>query len=360
MSVMIARVAARSKVDQVADRIRALIYQGKLVAGQRLACERELATQFSVSTPTLNKAMAALEIDGLLDRKTGRGTFVREGLAAGGTVAVVFHQRHMVHDAPFYGAMMNALLVEVGRHKMRPQFVVGCGETGKEFTESLHPTSPLWRHIVGVISMAWLPDEGFEDALAENGKPVVTLSSYRQGRHCVRFDFPALIRMSCEHLAAGGYREIGLITNEEAAPGMDRSEILSSFEAITSELGLTTKPHWRKTSVVGAMNGREAMHELWKGADRPRAIVVSDENIAVGVGEALLEMGIRCPDDLAVISHGTIGVNLDMPLEFTRCCFELQRVCEMAWDLLNHLTVGGMEVPALQNVIPHIVSGKTT
>jgi DNA-binding LacI/PurR family transcriptional regulator len=359
MSAAITNVSARSKVDQVKDRLRALIYQGRLHAGHRLPPERELAKQFSVSTPTLNKAMAALEADGLLDRTVGRGTFVREGVVAGGTVAVVFDYRELARGVPFYETLMNSLLAEVSRHKMRPQFILGRGDSDEAFTQSLELASPLWRQVVGVIMVAW--HGNFEDQMAKNGKPVVVLSAYEEGRRRVQFDYPALIRMSCEHLAGKGYREIGLITESGDAPGKDGAKIARSFGEVTSELGLIVKPQWRKLNVnTSAAAGRAAMHQLWEGSDRPRAILVSDENVAVGVGEAMLELGVRCPEDLAVVSHRTTGVDLAMPLKFTQCCFDLREMCATAWSFLDRLIAGDPEVPAVLKVEPHLVPGKTT
>lgn len=359
MSVSIVNVSARSKVDQVKDRLRALIYLGKLPAGHRLPPERELAKQFAVSTPTLNKAMAALEADGLLDRTVGRGTFVREGVVAGGTVAVVFDFRHMAKGVPFYETLMNSLLDEVSRHKMRPQFILGRGDSDEAFSQSLELASPLWRQVAGVIMLA--SRKRFEDEMARNGKPVVIISTFQEGRRLVRFDYPAMVRMSCEHLAAKGYRKVGLITDAGDAPGMDGAETLRSFNTVTDALGMTVKSQWRMLNTnTSPADGRLAMHQLWKGPDRPRAILVSDENIAVGVGQAMLELGIRCPEDLAVISHRTTGVKMAMPVRFTLCSFALAEVCAAAWSFLDRLIAGDPEAPAVVKVEPRIVPGETT
>ncbi|MBA1336934.1 MAG: hypothetical protein HPY66_3370 [Firmicutes bacterium] len=60
----------------VAEQIKNLIEEGKLKTGERLPSERELANQFGVSRSTVREALTALEILGMIEVKTGLGTFV--------------------------------------------------------------------------------------------------------------------------------------------------------------------------------------------------------------------------------------------------------------------------------------------
>lgn len=63
----------------IVDQVRELIRQGRLVAGDRLPSERELAEQFGVSRVTVRDALRALEATGLLEIKVGAngGAFLR-------------------------------------------------------------------------------------------------------------------------------------------------------------------------------------------------------------------------------------------------------------------------------------------
>jgi len=67
----------RTKVyEEVADRIRRLIAEGRLKAGDRLPPERELAERFGVSRTSVRDAIRALEMIGLLEPRQGDGTVV--------------------------------------------------------------------------------------------------------------------------------------------------------------------------------------------------------------------------------------------------------------------------------------------
>ncbi len=66
-----------SKKEQVAETIRNKIISGNIPPGIRLGKVRELATMFSVSTKIIIDAFDILEVEKLIIRNSGKGTFVR-------------------------------------------------------------------------------------------------------------------------------------------------------------------------------------------------------------------------------------------------------------------------------------------
>ncbi|MCL4458490.1 MAG: GntR family transcriptional regulator [Chloroflexi bacterium] len=63
---------------QVREIIRQQIEKGDLLPGARLETEQELTTRFGVSRTTVRQAINDLVKDGLLYRKRGKGTFIRQ------------------------------------------------------------------------------------------------------------------------------------------------------------------------------------------------------------------------------------------------------------------------------------------
>jgi GntR family transcriptional regulator len=63
---------------QVAEHIAARIEAGELEAGQRLAPERDVATEYGVAYNTIRKSMEILRDRGLIITMHGRGTFVND------------------------------------------------------------------------------------------------------------------------------------------------------------------------------------------------------------------------------------------------------------------------------------------
>jgi GntR family transcriptional regulator len=67
----------RPPYQQLADQLRSDILSGRLQPGQLIPSVRLLAQQYGVSNVTANRAIEALQTEGLIDTQLGRGTFVR-------------------------------------------------------------------------------------------------------------------------------------------------------------------------------------------------------------------------------------------------------------------------------------------
>jgi len=84
-----AGTVADTRSDFLRDEIRREILSGRLEPGARLPTERDLAARHKVSLTTINKVMAGLELEGLVERGRGRGTFVRPDLGRRSTAVVL-------------------------------------------------------------------------------------------------------------------------------------------------------------------------------------------------------------------------------------------------------------------------------
>jgi DNA-binding FadR family transcriptional regulator len=70
-------IKARRLYQQIADQIGGLIRNQEFLPGERLPPERVLAQRLGVSRPSVREAMIALELAGLVEVRTGSGTYVR-------------------------------------------------------------------------------------------------------------------------------------------------------------------------------------------------------------------------------------------------------------------------------------------
>jgi len=62
---------------QIAKQIQTLISSGEFAVGSRLPAERDLAIQLSVSRPSVREALIALEVEGVIEVRTGSGIYVK-------------------------------------------------------------------------------------------------------------------------------------------------------------------------------------------------------------------------------------------------------------------------------------------
>jgi DNA-binding FadR family transcriptional regulator len=86
---------------QIAEQLRALIAAGEFSPGSRLPAERDLARQLGVSRPSVREALIALEVEGVIDVRTGSGIYVRASFAVNGAGAA----RREEHDPGEWGPL---------------------------------------------------------------------------------------------------------------------------------------------------------------------------------------------------------------------------------------------------------------
>lgn len=74
------KIKAAKLSDVIVQQLENMILEGSLAAGEKLLPERELAKQFDVSRPSLREAIQKLEAKGLVTRRQGGGTYVKNQL----------------------------------------------------------------------------------------------------------------------------------------------------------------------------------------------------------------------------------------------------------------------------------------
>lgn len=101
------------------------------------------------------------------------------------------------------------------------------------------------------------------------------------------------------HLRHKGYLRAGFIGSQHPS----HQERLSLFTAITTRLGISTRPEWQTTLAdPSTLTGYSAARELFARQRHalPRALVAANDAIAIGVLRAAQEHRLRVPDDIAV------------------------------------------------------------
>lgn len=64
--------------EEIIEQIRVLVVNGNLKPGDRLPSERDLAVRLNVSRASVREALSALEMMGLLEIRSGEGTFIKK------------------------------------------------------------------------------------------------------------------------------------------------------------------------------------------------------------------------------------------------------------------------------------------
>jgi DNA-binding LacI/PurR family transcriptional regulator len=124
--------------------------------------------------------------------------------------------------------------------------------------------------------------------------------------------------LGVRHLIDCGYDRIGILSGYDRLSTM-RERLAGYYQALR-EAGLPARPEWVIGSPLSIEGGRGSLRQLMSLPDRPRAVFISNNLLALGALLEMRAMGIRCPDDLALVSfddHPWAAVS-DPPLTVVR------------------------------------------
>ena len=108
------RARPRLRSVSVQNELKQRIDRGELPAGTRLPSEPELAAELQVSRATLREALRAMELEGLLRRRQGSGTFVADHPRMANSLDVNFGVTDAIRAAGMTAGIAN------GRHWVEP------------------------------------------------------------------------------------------------------------------------------------------------------------------------------------------------------------------------------------------------
>jgi LacI family transcriptional regulator len=114
-------------------------------------------------------------------------------------------------------------------------------------------------------------------------------------------------RVAVEHLIALGHRRIGCITN--APPEQSGSEALDRLRGYRSALTLHALPFDENLVRYGhhdEQSGYAAMQSLLAMPDRPSAVFIASDEVALGALQATRSTGVSVPHELAIVSFDDI------------------------------------------------------
>lgn len=120
-----------------------------------------------------------------------------------------------------------------------------------------------------------------------------------------------------KHLLENGRREIAHIRGEETSTAAGR---LAGFERAMAEWGLVPRREFvvrgHGADDLAEATGRDAMNHLLAQDPRPDAVFCYNDPVALGAMQAVLEAGLRVPDDVAIVGSGNVNYSslLRVPL----------------------------------------------
>jgi GntR family transcriptional regulator of arabinose operon len=294
------------KYKQIYHLLRQSIGENQYPLGARLPSENEMVEQFSASRPTIGRALAQLESDGLIERRAGSGTFVAQRTPEKQLVFGLLIPELGLTEIfePICQGISQARAGSQHELTWGPLFQ---GDSRKEVQAEKLCEYYLSRNLSGVF-FAPLELSAGKDAVNQRitrafddaGVPVVLLDRdicdypARSRYDLVGIDNRRAGRVITDHLIAQGARRIAFFGRPYSAPTV-RQRILGYRDAVQAAHIDGLEP----AQIVGDAGDRQTVERLLQ-QQVPDAIVCANDYIAAQLMTTLDALGVKVPSQIKV------------------------------------------------------------
>jgi LacI family transcriptional regulator len=167
-----------------------------------------------------------------------------------------------------------------------------------------------------LLSSVHSPGHDFVKSLPAGGLPVLLLNRHANaGYPFVAGDDYRGGYLAGRHLIERGYTRIAIVAGPtHASTAQDR---LAGFQHAIEEAGLSLPAGYIQHSTFHVEGGITAATRLLKGPEPPQAVFTVSDTLAFGVLGAARDLGLRIPDDLALVGYNDIPVAAQLPVPLT-------------------------------------------
>lgn len=314
-------VSGNRKREAAKISLRALAL--KIGPGGKLPTIKEICRLLDVAKATVDTALDALEVEGVVRRKHGSGIYVTPRISQK-TIALVFGNNVFGADAsPVYTHMIERSRERAASHNENFSVFLDLPSLQADM-----PQVPVHGDLAEAIASGRVHGIllGSRNSVEEEvwlrsqGVPLVSLSLPAEFPFSVTVDYDALIRLGVQTLAGQGCQRIGLITpfgycrdDETAFKHRDREVFAESL----AHLGLPQKEEWiwedrtklgEQTETRGQLGAR-ALRALVgdRSAPHPDGLVIADDMLTRGVLAAARQQGLNLGETVKIASHANKG-----------------------------------------------------
>ena len=314
----------------ISERLRELIVSKQIIAGTKLPAIHQLAKMWKTNYFTVRTALTPLVNEGLLVRRKKSGTFVSDNSSQIRNVgfyvpANFWHQKH----AGFFTQVLYVALSDhleklgIGHH-----LFVDMRETAKRDTP--------WKPLVKAIDsreinamMVLMPTKASIEWAEKISIPTVIFAD-NQHPKTIQFDSEDLLRSALVRLKQRGSKSVGFVnTNPRLA---------ERFVQMAKEMDLITNPAWVSSKAVAVAEyeeyGFNQFKEIWSHQKRPDGLFVHPDALGRGLVMAVLEKGVRVPEDLNLVLHYNDQASYFCPFQVDWLVVQISSVVDICWQQL--------------------------
>lgn len=317
--------------------LRQRLLRGEYKPGELLPTTQELAAGFATSVYTVQKAMAPLVREGLVERRRNLGTVARHnpavltcaGIYAG---AALFDEWEYAFRRELYRQLQRQLGEQDVRTTLFPDI--------RPRDERVWPLREMVR-AVETREIQALFVVGSDPVTTPWLKALPVTSSFVSSNETlcpVGFDHAQMLRLALGKLRDRGCKSVAIISAIRVPSDVHHPyfRFYDTFVSAINDTGLCARDDWVITPSEHVSDheryGYEAVHRLRQASEQPDGLLVYPDTSARGAMLALLELGVRVPEELKVVCHRNTGVHWTCPLpvswvesDTARCAAEMIR-----------------------------------
>ena len=169
----------------------------------------------------------------------------------------------------------------------------------------------------GFIIAAVSLEEPIVDELLDQDIPVVLINRRikKSNVNYVVVDNYKGAYLAVEHLINIGYKKIGIISGRSSvSTGKER---LQGYRKGLLDHGLKFQKEYSSQGPFTKEHGKKAARKMLTLKNRPEAIFAASDNIALGVMNAAGELGLKIPEDLAIVGFDDTNFSSNSKIRLT-------------------------------------------
>lgn len=297
-----------SKYVQIASSIRAQILEGAYQSTMRLPTEMELAASYQVNRQTVRRALAVLTEDGLIERHQGSGSYIKDLSPAHGTSIAILAT--YINDYIFPSILQDAQTVFAHNGYST---MVYCTHNQvnmeREILKSILSSSVCGLLVEGTKTALPNPNLDLYEHLHKAGIPVLFLhGTYAAlpNTVCVSDDDFHGGYLLTQFLLQKGHTRIAGIFKSDDIQGHNR---YFGFLSALRDAGLPLPDPqilWysteEKKQILKDDNDSVLQDFVKHSIQGATAVICYNDEIGFALVKLLLSMGIRVPENMAVVS----------------------------------------------------------
>ncbi len=331
--------------QQIADHLAQQIISGELPDKSRLPSTVELAKLYNVTPVTIHKSLQHLVKRQLIERRSRQGTFVRSQERVN-VIALVFGENPFSSKNHIYALMIDHFQRQALERDLNLKIYFDFESGGRTMFDLEQD----------------LRSGELKAIIAANRVPSLTefLESHTETTWILplSIDLYAAIQMGMDYLLKRGYRDIAVISMLPETLKYDNFvELFHTEEKAMKDAIAGTKAKAEifrlgQTEVDGYEKGKAWLSGMKK---RPDAILVNHDIFCRGLIMALLEMGLKVPRDIALLSHMNSGHEFASPVPLTSLEINLEacvaRCLDALTEALKNGVKGQVQLPKIKPVL---------